>query len=126
MLGKLFSHCQGEAKSSPNHSPVDLGRVPTITIVPAPPIPLDNGKLRLQNMDHLEAGRNEENIEPHDVLSQSYQAIYILAFCISSLQVDKEILRGISLPASLLQGGKLWRKSPLDMSEQDSNFGFQR
>ena len=63
MLGKLFSQsCQDEeskSKSSPNHSPVDLGRVPTITIVPAPPIPVDNsGKLsRLQNMDHLEAPR---------------------------------------------------------------------
>lgn len=46
-------------------------------------------------------------------------SLHLLAFCTSSLQVDKEILRGIALSVSLLRGGKLWRKSPLDMSEQD-------
>ena len=39
-------------------------------------------------------------------------------------QVDKEILRGISLSASLHSGGKLWRKSPLDMPEQDTDMGM--
>ena len=96
MLGKLFSQsCQDEeskSKSSPNHSPVDLGRVPTITIVPAPPIPVDNsappipvhnsGKLsRLQNMDHLEARRIWKTTS---LLKLSKLSLHLLAFCITA------------------------------------------
>mmetsp|Transcript_60167 Transcript_60167/g.134234 ORF Transcript_60167/g.134234 Transcript_60167/m.134234 type:complete len:522 (+) Transcript_60167:2-1567(+) len=35
------------------------------------------------------------------------------------LEVDKEIIRGVSLRATLRQGGKLWRTSPIDMPAED-------
>ena len=41
------------------------------------------------------------------------------------LQVDVEILRGISLSESLKQRGILWRRSPMDMSKEDSNVSQQ-
>lgn len=34
-------------------------------------------------------------------------------------EVDQEIIRGISLSKSLQWGGRLWRRSPLDMTEQE-------
>lgn len=63
--------------------------VPTITIVPASPR-ADASPSKLSRLQNMDV-----------------------------LEVDKEILRGISLSASLHSGGKLWRKSPLDMPEQE-------
>lgn len=41
------------------------------------------------------------------------------------MKVDQEIIRGISLSKSLQWGGRLWRRSPLDMTEQERRVRFE-
>lgn len=45
---------------------------------------------------------------------------------IGNFQVDSEILRGIPLRRALWQGGRLFRRSPLDLSEQQRANLWQR
>ena len=45
---------------------------------------------------------------------------------IGNFQVDSQILRGISLRRSLWQAGRLFRRSPLDLSEQQRGNLWQR